>query len=228
MDFQFSPEEERLLKDVRHFIKSESTPELLEETHRLGHIYGGKEGRKFIKKFAANGWLTPNWPEEYGGLNASATTKMLFEETAAYYQAPGVDLIGVKMIGPLIYLLGTDEQKAEHLSPIARGERFWCQGWSEPDAGSDLAALTTTGIRDGDHYVVNGQKVWTSGAHRSDWVFLLVRSDPESKRSRGLTFLLADMKTPGITVREIPWMNGQTHFCEVFLDNVRIPVKNRI
>jgi alkylation response protein AidB-like acyl-CoA dehydrogenase len=124
--------------------------------------------------------------------------------------------------------MGNEEQKREYLKPIARGEVFWCQGWSEPDAGSDLAALSTEAVREGDHYVVNGQKIWTTGAHRADWMFLLVRTDPTAKRSRGLTFLLADMKTLGISVEPILMMDGHHSFNQVFLDNVRIPVKNRI
>jgi alkylation response protein AidB-like acyl-CoA dehydrogenase len=174
------------------------------------------------------GWLMLPLPEKYGGLNASPVVQMIFNETAGYYRAPGVDVFGVKMIGPVIHAMGNEEQKKAHLAPIARGEIFWCQGWSEPDAGSDLAALSTTAVRDGDHYIVQGQKIWTTGAHRADWIFLLVRTDPEARRSAGLTFLLADMKTPGISVDPIHMMDGHHSFNQVFLDDVRIPARNRI
>lgn len=183
---------------------------------------------RMARKLAQKSWLMLTLPEKYGGLNASPVVQMLFNETAGYYRAPGVDVFGVKMIGPVIHAMGNEEQKESHLMPIVRGEVFWCQGWSEPDAGSDLAALSTTGVREDDHYIVQGQKIWTTGAHRADWIFLLVRTDPEAQRSRGLTFLLAEMKTPGISVEPIPMMDGHHSFNQIFLDDVRIPVQNRI
>ncbi|MFC1822631.1 acyl-CoA dehydrogenase family protein [Thermodesulfobacteriota bacterium] len=232
MDFSLTPEENQLRDEFNHFFEQEmkNAPAdwkggiedpLLSEENWAFHV-------QMARKLGERGWLALSWPSEYGGLNATPTSQMLFNELAGYYKAPGVDMVGVKMIGPVLYLLGTEEQKKKHLKPIARGERFWCQGWSEPDAGSDLAALTTGAIREGDYYVVNGQKVWKTGAHKADWIFLLVRTDPESKRSKGLTFLFADMKTPGITVEPIFLMNQDQGFNEIFLDNVKIPVKNCI
>lgn len=232
MDFGLSVEEEKLSGEFRAFFEREmkgappgwhggiEDPYISDENWTFHVKMAGKLGEK--------SWLALAWPEKYGGLNASPTMQMLFNEIAGYYKAPGVDFIGVKMMGPVIYEMGSEEQKEAHLAPIARGERFWCQGWSEPDAGSDLAALITSGVRVDDNYIINGQKVWTTGAHRADWIFLLVRTDPESERSRGLTFLLADMKTPGISIEPVLMMDGHHSFNEVFLDNVKIPVQNRI
>jgi alkylation response protein AidB-like acyl-CoA dehydrogenase len=232
MDFRFSAEEEKLYQEFKEFFEKEMGAPPPGWLGGLDDPFFNETNWKFhtqmARKLGEKGWLTLAWPKEYGGLNASPAAQMLFNETAGYYRAPGVDMVGVKMMGPTIYLLGTEEQKREHLKPIARGERFWCQGWSEPDAGSDLAALNTRATRDGDYYVLNGQKTWTTGAHVSDWIFLLVRTDPDSKRSEGLTFLLADMKTPGITVGPILLMNKHHSFNEVFLDSVRVPVRNRI
>ncbi|MFC1821741.1 acyl-CoA dehydrogenase family protein [Thermodesulfobacteriota bacterium] len=232
MDFSLTPEEEKLSLEFKEFFEKEMSEAPADWQGGLDDPFFNDENWAFhvkmARKLGERGWLTLSWPEVYGGLNASPTSQMLFNELAGYYKVPGVDMVGVKMMGPVIYLLGTEEQKKEHLKPIARGERFWCQGWSEPDAGSDLAALSTHATREGDSYIVNGQKLWTTGAHKSDWIFLLVRSQPDSKRSKGLTFLLADMKTPGISVEPIHLMNGHHSFNEVFLDNVKIPAINRI
>ncbi len=232
MDFKFTPEQEKLRKEVSDFFGEEMKNAPSQWHGGLDDPFLNDENwafhTKMAKKLGEKSWLTLTWPEEYGGLNASPTDQMVFNETCGYHAGAGVDMVGVKMMGPVIYMMGTDEQKQEHLKYIARGERFWCQGWSEPDAGSDLAALTTDAVRDGDNYILNGQKVWTTGAHYADWIFLLVRTDPSEKRHKGLTFLLADMKTPGITVKPIEMMNGQHSFNEVFLDNVKVPVKNRI
>ena len=233
MDFSLSGEEERLKSEFEKFFKREM------EEAPANWLGGGIEDpylsdanwafhSKVARKLGQRGWLMLTLPREYGGLGASPVVQMIFNDAAGYYRAPGVDVFGVKMIGPVINAMGNEEQKREHLKPIARGEVFWCQGWSEPDAGSDLAALSTEAVRDGDYYVVNGQKIWTTGAHRADWVFLLVRTDPTAKRSRGLTFLLADMKTAGISVEPILMMDGHHSFNQVFLDKVYIPVKNRI
>ncbi len=232
MDFKFTPEQEKFREEVAYFFETEMKNAPSQWLGGLDDPFLNDENwafhTKMAKKLGEKGWLTLTWPEEYGGLNATPIDQMIFNETCGYYAGAGVDMVGVKMMGPTIYHLGTDEQKEEHLKYIAKGERFWCQGWSEPDAGSDLASLTTEAVRDGDDYIINGQKVWTTGAHYADWIFLLVRTDPSEKRHKGLTFLLADMKTPGITVKPIEMMNGQVSFNEVFLDNVRVSVNNRI
>ncbi|MFA5367458.1 MAG: acyl-CoA dehydrogenase family protein, partial [Dehalococcoidia bacterium] len=150
----------------------------------------------------------------------------IFSDSIGYYCAPGVDPLGIGMIGPTLLALGNEEQKKEHLPPIAKAEKFWCQGWSEPNAGSDLASMTTKAVKDGDDWIINGQKCWNTGAHRADWSFMLARTDPNEKRSKGITFFLVDMKTPGIEVRPIPGMDGSEHFNEIFFDNVRVPSRN--
>jgi alkylation response protein AidB-like acyl-CoA dehydrogenase len=233
MDFNLSPNQEKLRDKFRLFFRKEM--ENAPPGWHGGNVaepYSSDENWAFhvnmACKLGEKGWLMLPLPEKYGGLNASPVVQMIFNETAGYYRAPGVDVFGVKMIGPVIHAMGNEEQKKAHLMPIAKGELFWCQGWSEPDAGSDLAALSTTGVRDGDYYIVQGQKIWTTGAHRADWIFLLIRTDPEAERSRGLTFLLADMKTPGISVEPIHMVDGHHSFNQVFLDEVRIPVRNRV
>ncbi len=232
MDFGFTPEQEALRKEFIRFFE-------VEMKHAPSGWQGGVEDHlisdenwafhtRMARRIGERGWLTLAWPEEYGGLNASPVEQMILNETAGYYKSPGLDMISVKLLGPIIYKMGSEKHKKEHLKPIAEGKRFWCQGWSEPDAGSDLAVLTTTGIREGDVYVVNGQKVWTTGGHRADWMLLLVRTDPDAKRSKGLSLLLVDMQTAGISVMPISMMNGNHSLNEIFLKDVRIPVADRI
>jgi len=232
MDFSFTPEQEALRKEFEDFFKEEMKKAPAPWVGGVEGMYGSAEGWAFhlqmAKKLSEKGWLVSSWPKEYGGSDASPIEQMIFSDVAGYYRSPGVDIFGVGMIGSAIIYMGTDEQKKEHLLPIAKGDRMWCQGWSEPDAGSDLAALTTSGILDGDHYVLNGQKIWTTGAHNADWIFILFRSNPEESRSKGLTCVLADMKTPGITVRPLLMMDGSHTFNEVFFDDVKVPVKNRL
>ncbi len=182
---------------------------------------------EFLKKLAARNWVAPAWPEEYGGLGWSHINQMIFSEELAYAGAPDAGRVfNVGMIGPTLIVHGSDEQKAKHLPPITRGEVVWCQGYSEPGAGSDLASLQTRAARDGDDYVINGQKIWTTGAHHADWCFLLARTDPAAPKHRGISFFLVDMKTPGITVNPIPNMAGYTEFNEVFFEDVSVPAAN--
>lgn len=231
MDFGFTPEQEALRREAEEFFQ-----EAMKEAPPgwLGGVDGAFSSdagwafhRQLARKLAAKGWLFCSWPKEYGGQGAPAMEEMILNEVAGYHRAPGVDIFA-NMLGPTILVVGTEEQKREFLPPMTRAEVMWCEGWSEPNAGSDLAALTTRAVRDGDYYIVNGQKIWTTGAHRADWIFLLVRTDPTARKHRGLTFLLADMKTPGITVRPIEFMNGTHSFNEVFFDDVKVPVKNRL
>ena len=156
------------------------------------------------------------------------TDQLLFNEIKSYYRAPGVDIQSVGMLAPTLLKSGNEEQKRQHLPPIARGEIFWCQGWSEPNAGSDLASLTTRAVWNGDDYVINGQKTWCSGAHRAHWGFILARTDPEQPRHRGLSFFLVDLKTPGITIRPIHHMDGSLMFNDIYFDDVRVPVRNMV
>ena len=167
-----------------------------------------------------------HWPEEYGGENASAVRSAIFSEELTYNRTPGRDIFGVRMLGPTLMIHGSEEQKRTHLPPVARGEIQWCQGYSEPESGSDLASLSTRAVLDGDEYVVNGSKIWTSMAHHADWIMPVDPHGPEAPKHRGITFMLVDMKTPGIEVRPIINMSGRHEFNQIMLDNVRVPRAN--
>ena len=181
-------------------------------------------GRTFINKLAQKGWMAPSWPREYGGMEASPALQLVYHEEMGYHRAPiGSVVQAVGYIGPSILLFGTEEQKKQHLPPMTAGETVWCQGFSEPEAGSDLASLQTRAVRDGDDYIINGNKIWTSNAHRSDWCILLARSDPGARKHRGISYFLVDMKTPGITVRPIVNVAGVHSFNQVFFEDVRVP-----
>ncbi len=208
MDFRFSPEEETFRTEVRSFIKTEFPK--------------ARDGESFTKKLAQKGWLTQAWPKEHGGEGAGHMRQLVYNEEMAYNRAPG-QTMGADRVGPTIILFGTPEQKAEFLPKIVNDEMTWCQGFSEPGSGSDLASLQTRAIRDGDNYIVNGQKIWTSGAQRADHMILLARTDPDAPKHRGITFFLLDMKLPGVTVRPLTQMTGRADFNEVFFDNVRVP-----
>ncbi|MBK6662656.1 MAG: acyl-CoA dehydrogenase family protein [Thermoflexaceae bacterium] len=208
MEFRFTAEEEAFRKEVRGFIHEEF-PKV-------------RDGESFTRKLAERGWLTMSWPKEHGGQAASHMRQLVYNEEMAYNRAPG-QTMGTDRVGPTIILFGTDAQKAELLPRIVKDEIAWCQGFSEPGSGSDLASLQTRAIREGDVYVVNGQKIWTSGAQRADYMILLARTDPDAPKHRGITYLLLDMKLPGITVRPLKQMNGQQHFNEVFFEDVRVP-----
>ena len=167
-----------------------------------------------------------NWPEEYGGRGATPTEHLIYIEESERARAPyvGVNFVGLLHGGPTLIAEGTHEQKAFHLPPILKGEHVWCQGFSEPNAGSDLASLRTRAVRDGDDYVINGQKIWTSFGHVADYCEMLVRTDPDVPKHKGITWLIVPMDSPGIDIRPLRAMEGTTEFCEVFLDDVRVPV----
>jgi alkylation response protein AidB-like acyl-CoA dehydrogenase len=226
MDLQFSPQDLAFRDEVRTFI-AENYPKELR----------GKGGREDLSKedylswhriLAKKGWVAPSWPKEYGGPGWNAVQRYIFSEELARAETIPILPFGINMVGPVIYTFGTPEQKARFLPRILSGEDWWCQGYSEPGAGSDLASLRTKAERDGDHYVVNGQKTWTTLAQHADWGFFLVRTDPAAKPQEGISFLLIDMKTPGITVRPIITLGGEHEVNEVWLENVRVPVENRI
>jgi acyl-CoA dehydrogenase len=198
-----------------------------------GH-WGGREGgfpsedhRLWFERCSALGWTAPTWPTEYGGGGMSADCYRIFRQALMDRGLP-LPLVGfgLTMIGPILLAEGNEEQKAWHLPKIVRGDIRWCQGYSEPDAGSDLANLRCKAVLDGDQYVVDGQKIWTSHAELSDWIFCLVRTNSEGRKQGGITFLLIDMKTPGITVRPIELISGSSPFCEVFLEGVRVPASH--
>ena len=213
MEFRFTLEEEAFRKEVREFIRSE-LPKV-------------RQGESFTKKLAAKGWLTMSWPKEYGGQEADHMRQLVYNEEMTYHRAPG-QTMGTDRVGPTIIIFGTDEQKAEFLPRIVRDELAWCQGFSEPGAGSDLASLQTRAVKDGDYYVVNGQKIWTSMAQRADYMILLASTDPDAPKHRGISYFLLDMKSPGITIQPLIQMTGQAGFSQVFFDNVRVPAKNMI
>ena len=229
MDFRFTPEQIALKKEYEDFFREEmrkAPPKGVEI------IYDSDEAWEFhcymARRLGERGWLSRPWPKEYGGQNVPIIEQLLFNEVRAYYRAPGVDVQGVGMLAPTLLASGNEEQKQQHLPPIAQGRIMWCQGWSEPNAGSDLASLKTRAVRDGDCYIINGQKTWTSGAHRAQWCFMMARTDPNQPRHRGLSFFLVDMKTPGIKLRPVKGLNGSHMFNEMFFDDVRVPKENLV
>ena len=226
MDLSFSPEDEAFRQGVREFIANNLPESVKGRTRR--DFETREDFLAWHKVLHEKGWIAPLWPKEYGGTGWSITQRYIFNEECAAAQTPQVLPFGVAMCGPVIYTFGNDEQKKKYLPRILSGEDWWCQGYSEPGAGSDLASLKTRAVREGDHYIVNGQKTWTTLAQFADWIFCLVRTDPDAKIQEGISFLLIDMKTPGITVKPIILMDGAHEVNEVFFDNVKVPVENRI
>ena len=228
MDFRFSNEDEAWRRELRTWIRQEFGPDWNGFAASGGNDEAEYEFAQGVqKKLAAKGWTAPAWPKEIGGMGASYTQQAIFNEELAYHRVPGPDLTSVGYVGPTILLYGSGEQK-KHLPAIVRAEEKWCQGYSEPGSGSDLASLQTRAVRDGDDYVINGQKIWTSGAHHANWMFMLARTDPDAPKHRGISYLLLDMKTPGITIRPLINMGGRHGFNEVFFDNVHTPISNRV
>ena len=224
MDFRFTPEEEAFREEVAGFVSNELPPDWLgaeeEYTPELWPVT-----RAISAKLGQRGWLSQSWPKEYGGQQAPVLTQLVFQEEANYWGIPGtgMGIGGTAWVAPCLLMYGTPEQKQEHLPPIASGERFWCTGYSEPGSGSDLASLSTRARLEGNCFIVDGQKVWTSAAHVADWCWLAVRTDPSAPQHKGISMLLVDMKTPGITVRPLINMAGAHSFNEVYFDNVRVP-----
>lgn len=227
MDLTFSDEDLAFREDVRAFF-AENLPDDLRERNARGLYIGKDDMVRWQKILAAKGWLTPNWPAEYGGTNWSLTRKYIYNREYNLAGAPLVVPFGVAMVGPVIYTFGSDAQKDRYLPGIQTAETWWCQGYSEPGSGSDLASLSTRAVRDGENYVVNGQKIWTTGAQHADMMFALVRTDPGAKKQEGISFLLIDMKTPGILIRPIIGLDLEHSLNEVFFDNVLVPVGNRV
>ncbi len=223
MDFRFSEKEEALRKEVVEFLDRELTDEVV-RTARMG--VGGAAFRQFYLKLGAKGWLAPHWPREYGGLGASFMERVIITGELAYRWGP-VGIVGVGMAGPTILLYGSEEQKKNYLPRIARGEIEFSLGYSEKIAGSDLAALETSAVEDGDDYVVNGHKIFNMFAHYADYHWLGARTDPAAPKHKGVSLFIVDLKSPGITVREMPGVSGM-RINEVFYDNVRVPKKNLV
>src|SRR5262247_3335673 len=229
MNFDFSDREEAFRKEVRGWLEANLPDDL-----RGRAFAASRAGREEVKKLRAwqkqmcqAGYVGLDWPREFGGRGATIVEMVILYQEMAHAESPQlVNRGGVSMLGPTLMKHGTPAQRERHLAKILTADELWCQGFSEPNAGSDLANLQTRAVRDGDHFVVNGQKVWTSMAHVADWCFLLVRTDPSAAKHKGITFLLVDMKTPGITIRPLRQITGEAEFNEVFLENVRVPAAN--
>ncbi|MDY6912587.1 MAG: acyl-CoA dehydrogenase family protein [Chloroflexota bacterium] len=232
MDFSFSAEEKAFREEVRDFIKKEVPSDFRGADMDAQYDEEGIESVRIVahemrRKLADKGWLAMYFPEEYGGQGASFMKEVVLAEELAYYRVPGRDMYGVTIVGPCILRFGTEEQKKKYLTEVTRGEVVWGVGMSEPNAGSDLASLKTKATLDGGHFVVNGQKIWNSGAHVADRYILYVRTDPDAHRHKGISVLLIDLhETKGIDFRTIEHMTGLFAFNEVFLDDVRVPQEN--
>ncbi len=213
--------------EVRDFVRSE-LPEDLARKGRLGLEYGKEDFVRWQKILRQKGWFAAAWPRIHGGAGWDLERQLVFSQETALNGAPAVIAYGVNMVGPVLYTFGTPAQQARHLPGILTSDVWWCQGYSEPNAGSDLASLKTAAVREGDNYIVNGAKMWTTEAHWADWMHCLVRTDREVKPQLGISFLLIDMKTPGIDIRPIVTIDGQHHTNQVFLDDVRVPVENLV
>jgi alkylation response protein AidB-like acyl-CoA dehydrogenase len=221
MDLTPSPEEQAYREQLRSWLADNVPAPFEGDTHSAEFI---EHLRAWQRTLAEAGYLGITWPKEYGGQGLSPIEQSIFLEESALAKAPPViGQVGLALIGPTIALLGTDEQKQAYLSDMLLGDKIWAQGFSEPNAGSDLGALSTRAVRDGDDFIVNGQKTWTSYAHVSDYIFLLVRTDPEVHKFKGITCLLVDMKSEGVSVRPLRMMSGDTAFNEVFFSDVRVP-----
>lgn len=227
MNADFTTEELEFQKDVRNFLETEF-PEDIKYKVDNGIRLEKDDYVRWQKILYKKGWVAPNWPEEYGGTGWTPTQKYIFAMEMGLYGAMEPVAFGVKMVAPVIYSFGNEEQKQRFLPDILQSNVWWCQGYSEPNAGSDLAAVRTTAVRDGDHYVVNGTKTWTTLGQYADWIFCLVRTDTTVKKQEGISFLLIDMKTPGITVSPIYLLDGEPEVNEVHFDNVRVPAENLI
>src|SRR5580704_12688239 len=232
MDFNCSPEDEAFRKELRAWLVA-NAPKGLENSDSFGDEADDTDewGRRiaWYKKLHQGGWVGIDWPKEYGGRGATILQTIVYYQELARAKAP-LPFIGqgASLVGPTLMHWGNDEQKREHLAKILAGDEIWCQGYSEPNSGSDLASLQTKAIEDGDYFVVNGQKIWTSTAQHADWIFLLVRTDSEAPKHKGISYLLVDMRSPGITVRPLVQMTGAKGFNEVFFDDVRVPKKNLV
>ena len=230
MDFSFSPEEEHFRHDLRHWLQQNlpdgwGTPAYTapKGEGRLAFL------RDWQRRMYDGGYVGLSWPKEYGGRGASMIEMAIFNEEMAKVEAPGpLNVLGLGMAGPTIIVHGTEEQKRRYLQKILNCDEIWCQGFSEPGSGSDVASIRTRAELHGDEFIVNGQKVWTTLAHIADWCMLLVRTDPDAPKHRGISYILVDMKSPGITVRPLRQMTGESEFNEIFFEDVRVPRANLV
>jgi alkylation response protein AidB-like acyl-CoA dehydrogenase len=232
MDLEFTPEEEAFRQEVRSWLE-----ENLPKDYDPDEYFSTPDVDKKVeialawqKKLYEGGWTGLNWPQEYGGRGATVIEQHIFNEELGRARAPmaAINFIGVAMVGPTVIHWGTDEQKKRYLPKILSSEEIWCQGFSEPGAGSDLAALSTQAVEEGDHYIINGQKTWTSMAHYSDLIYLLARTNKDVKKHKGISAFAVDMKSPGITVRPLVQLTGDSDFNEVFFEDVKVPKENML
>ena len=227
MDLSFSPEEVAFRDEVRAFFKS-ALPRDIQRRQYRGQFIQKADYVTWHRMLTAKGWVAPEWTLDWGGTGWSATQLYIFAEEMHRAYAPQQRSQNINLVGNVLVAFGTEEQKKKFLPRVANMDYFFCQGFSEPGAGSDLAGLKTRAENKGDHYLVNGQKIWTSGAHLSDWMFGLFRTDPNAKKQKGISYLLIDMHSPGVTVRPIISLDGAHHLNEVFFDNVKVPLENRV
>lgn len=233
MDFQYTPEQDALRAEVRGWLATNLDPALCVDDPKDERVAPDRETfekrRIWQRTMYASGWVGIAWPKEYGGRGAGLLEQVIFDEEYTNAHAPVLPgYSGIALCGPTLMHWGTDEQKERFLKRILNGDDVWCQGYSEPGAGSDLAGLQTKAVAEGDDFIINGQKVWTSGAQYADWIFMLVRTDPDAPKHRGISYILVNMKTPGVTVRPLVLMNGHSHFNEVFFEDVRVPKANLV
>jgi alkylation response protein AidB-like acyl-CoA dehydrogenase len=233
MDFKFSPEDEAFRAELRSWLDAN-----LPRRERSGaseDAFAEEDGRQWRrrvawhKKMHAGGWVGISWPREYGGRGATLTQQIIYNEEMGRARAPTlVNTLGIMLVGPTLIQWGTEEQKKRYVPKILSADEIWCQGYSEPNAGSDVASLQTRAVEDGDYFIVNGQKVWTSDAHHADWCILLTRTDPEAPKHKGISYMLVDMHSPGVTVRPLVQITGEAGFNEVFFEDVKVPRKNLV
>jgi alkylation response protein AidB-like acyl-CoA dehydrogenase len=227
MNLTFTEEEEAFRHEVRAWMQEAMPKEMRRSAQGAGGL-NFEESVEWHKILYAKGWVAPHWPKEVGGTGWDATKRFIFNEELELAGPLRISVLGLSMVGPLIMRFGTEAQKTRFLPKILSGEEFWCQGYSEPNAGSDLASLRMTAEDAGDHFIVNGQKTWTSWAQNADWIFCLVRTDPAAKKQAGITFLLVDLKSPGIEVKPMLTLGHTPAFCDTFFDDVKVPKENMV
>jgi alkylation response protein AidB-like acyl-CoA dehydrogenase len=227
MDLSYSSEHAAFRDEVRAFIAAAMPPHLRAKADNDGH-FEHHETMEWHRILFTKGWVAPHWPVEHGGPGLDATQRFIVNEELELANAPALSPFGLAMVGPAIIEFGNADQQRRFLPKILTGDEVWCQGYSEPNAGSDLASLRTRAEDDGDHFIVNGQKTWTTHAQYADWIFCLVRTDPNAKKQAGITFLLIDLKTPGVTVKPFLTIGGTPAFAETWFDNARVPKANVI
>ncbi|WP_374608425.1 acyl-CoA dehydrogenase family protein [Diaphorobacter nitroreducens] len=227
MDLQFTPEEQAFREEVQSFLK-DKLPKHISDKVKAGQRLSKVDQEEWHAILNERGWLANHWPQEYGGPGWGAVQKFIFDNECALAGGPRIVPFGVNMLGPVLIKFGNEQQKRHWLPRILSGQDWWCQGYSEPGAGSDLASVKTTAVRQGDHYIVNGQKTWTTQGQHANMIFCLVRTDREAKAQSGISFLLVDMTTPGVELRPIRTLDGDKEVNEVFFTDVKVPVENLV